>query len=581
MTQPNKYWPHYLVLGILVLLVFGQCCFFEFVNWDDGLLITQNHLVNPPSLARAISAWTTPHLQLYIPLTYNVWSLLASVGQTQTPDSLGQTINPWVFHIANVLLHLANTILVFQILRSLVRRPWLAALGAAFWAVHPIQVEVVAWATGMKDLLSSFLALWAIWLYLRTAREQKPPLSTRKAYMLYSTAGVILLLATTAKPGIIGVPLMVIALDWLLLERPLKRVLLCALPLLIAVIPSTIITALVQPATGIDPSPAWTRPLIAGHALAFYLQKICWPDAFTSDYGLAPKRVMLGMWVYLAWTLPTLLTLGIICFRTGRKYLSASGLIFLAGVGPVLGLVPFAFQYFSTVADRYLYLSMLGVALALVWALSRLANKWIVPIGGILLVLLGTRSFFQCQTWESSRSLFTNAIKVNPNSFSGYANLAYDYCLESVDLQNELSRANAADPQVAKQQKHALELRDNAEAMLLKANQLNPNYILTLNNLASIYTQKGQFDLALECLERAVDVQDQDLWQPAQPYTTRLVIAQSCANLKQYDRAIMHVNKYLAKHPGDPTAQKLLRDIHLQQQRQPSTRQAATTQTSP
>src|SRR5207248_102963 len=121
----------------------------------------------------------------------------------------------------------------------------------------------------------------------------------------------------------------------------------------------------VQNSPSVLPTPAWERPLVAADALAFYLVKLVFPRDLVVAYGRTPDRVLSQPQVYVAWMLPAAVAAMIWLWRPGRRWLGAAALLVLAGLGPTLGLVNFDFQYFSTVADHYLYLPMFGVALGL------------------------------------------------------------------------------------------------------------------------------------------------------------------------------------------------------------------------
>ena len=563
-------WPQILAIALAVLFVFGQSCLFEFVNWDDDQLIAKNPYVNPPSVHKSLAAWSKPHSHMYIPLTYNLWSLLASVGQSETPDADGITINPWLFHTANVTVHLLNALLVFQILQLLLKRPWLATFGAIIFAVHPLQVEPVAWATGMKDLLSSFFALLAILLHLHAADGDRHGKPTRQTWATYLAAMLCLFLATLAKPGVIGVPVIAIVLDWLILGRPLRRSLLCALLLLAAVIPAVIWTQFAQPDYGIQPISPWARPLIATHALTAYLQKIVWPNTFTFDYGLTPTIVLQGHWVYFAWLIPAAISIGILLYPLHRRTLGAAWLVLLAGVGPVLGLMPFLFQYYSTVADRYMYLSMLGVALAAAWALSRLRPAPAIGIAVLLCLSLAIRSIIQVATWENSTTLARHAIEINPRSFAAHANLAAIRAKEALRIRAITSHENPSDPRIVQARQQANTLMDQAQNGFLASLRYNPNHVLSLSNLANLYTERGEYDAALQYLERAVDAMDTLPDVFTQGAIDRLTVGKICLNMRQYPRAADHFRRFLKRYPDNAEARALLLQATAKSATQPA-----------
>src|SRR5688572_10567248 len=131
-----------VAVGFLALVVMAPLCGHEFTNWDDDKTVRGNPDFNPPSLAGVMRYWREPFMDLYVPVTYVVWAGVAAVAHEP-----GKGLDPHVFHTFNVLLHAANAAIAFLLLRRLVGadRTSAAFAGAALFAVHPVQVETVAW----------------------------------------------------------------------------------------------------------------------------------------------------------------------------------------------------------------------------------------------------------------------------------------------------------------------------------------------------------------------------------------------------------------------------------------------------
>src|SRR5207302_490970 len=128
---------------------------------------------------------------------------------------------------------------------------------------------------------------------------------------------------------------------------------------------------------------------IAGDALAFYLYKFVCPTALTLDYARKPAWMINHVWFYWTWLAPAGAAAAIRLWRPGRRWLGAAALLLLAGLLPVLGLVPFEFQGYSTVADHYMYLAMLGPSLAGAWLLARYPGPTGAGIAAVVLGMLG------------------------------------------------------------------------------------------------------------------------------------------------------------------------------------------------
>src|SRR5947209_14020233 len=160
-----------LLLLVITILVFGRITTHDFTYWDDAGTIHHNPRLNPPTVKNVLWYWGHSELGLYMPVTYSVWGALAAVARLNEPDEFGIALNPWLFHVVSLIVHVGSVILVFQILRRLIGRDGPSFAGALLFAIHPQQSEAVAWASGLKDLLCGFFALLAIWEYMRFSDE--------------------------------------------------------------------------------------------------------------------------------------------------------------------------------------------------------------------------------------------------------------------------------------------------------------------------------------------------------------------------------------------------------------------------
>ena len=478
-----------LLVG-LTLAVFSPLGNHDFV-WDDEVNLTANPYLNPPIFSHLLSLWQKPYEGLYIPLTYTLWGTIARFASV---DPGRAALQPFLFHAANLALHILSVLAVFAILRTLVKKDWAAGGGALLFAVHPLQVEPVAWITGMRDILSGLLSLLAVWFYLRYAGgapislDQGPnPSKGRKGdkaaapdhrWLNFGVGTAAFLLALLAKPSAVVTPVIAGALGYWMLKRPFRQ---CARALalwLVLAVPFVLLTKLEQPnvAMAFVP-PYWTRPLIAGDVVAFYLYKLFVPVWLGPDYGRTPGYVLQQGWIYVAWMVP----LGLVTVAWWRRkespWLMASLAVFIAGILPVLGLIPFAFQRFSTVADRYLYLSMLGPALALGCLLTRSSQSWLYGCTVLMLGSLTVGTVFQTRVWRDGVSLFAHALRINPDSPMAHNNLG-----------------------------SALALRGLPEEALMhyrEALRLKPDYADPHNNWAVILFGRGQLE-AVEHFREAV-----------------------------------------------------------------------------
>ena len=351
-------------------------------------------------------------------------------------------MNASYFHAANLLLHACAVVVLFRLFRLLVGKDWPAAAGAMLFALHPLQTEAVAWATGMKDVLSGLFAVTAVWLYVRAAAasaDANPvgiaanhslPQARRFLYkrvgFLYATATVAFALALLSKPSTVVVPGIVGVLDAVLLRRPWRRVAAWLLPWAALATACAVVAAMVQPPLDVHAVPLWARPSVAADALAFYLYKLAWPQWLGIDYGRTPDGVLAARWLGIplpavAWLPPAAVALAVARLR--KPALTAAALVFVLGVLPVLGLRPFVYQRYSTVSDRYVYLSMLGPALAVAWLAARFPSRAVGVGLSALLAAFAVRSYFQAGHWRDSEAFYRRAIAVNPRSFLAHNDL--------------------------------------------------------------------------------------------------------------------------------------------------------------
>ena len=449
-----------LILVMAVLLVFGRLLWCDFTLWDDEHTVYRNPRLNPAvDIAGLVDIWTTPAASIYVPLTYTVWAGLTLVAR-RPADATGVTLDPAVYHAANVVVHALGAVVLFGLLRRLLRSDggatpaspaslvpadpavtddstnlgdagvaptktsWAcggALIGALLWALHPLQVESVAWVSGLKDVLSGTLVIAALAAFVAFRQ------SGRRRW--FATAIVAYALALLAKPSAMTLPLLLVLVDRFALRTPWRRVAVGVSVFVVMTVPVALIARAAQPAPAAAAS-AGTRGLLVGDTLAFYAVKTVAPVSLTFDYGRDVATLRAGGELYVAWLLP-LGTAAAVAWAYGRARRRGRPLSPLPAVGyavfalaplPVLGLTRFDFQVISTVADHYAYVALAGVAMIVAWAATRRPKAW--PAAVAVVVLFGVRSAWQCGVWQDSDSLFNHALAVNPRSWSSHVNLA-------------------------------------------------------------------------------------------------------------------------------------------------------------
>jgi hypothetical protein len=482
----------FVLLLLAVAVVFGRLATAEFTLWDDPHTLRDNPSMRQPTLARAIDHWkpitadraaagsaVNDRASLWVPLTYFIWTLLAFVARVR--NDAGQIeLNPYIFHVANIAVHFAAAWLVFSLLRKLTNHAIGALIGAMCFALHPLQVEAVGWTSGMKDLLAGTLAMGSMRCYLSAVDEL---LARRRRRVNWWCGLSLLALAMLAKPSAVATPLILVAIDKLLLNRSWRAIVLSLAPWFALTLPIVLIARAAQTGGDVPAVPVHLRPAVAADAMTFYLSKLVWPVNLCIDYGRSPAAALNSQ--ALVWTtvIAVFSIAGAILIAVYHSAVASSAkqaaadspppgtpgggrgegrvargtncasalpltpsrstgkgnfvapsviaagrlplaalLIFIAAVLPVLGLVPFTFQNYSTVADHYVYVALLGPSLLIAFLIARKPRRTLIAILSLVILVLGARSFVQTHIWSDSESLFKHTIAVNSGSGAGWNN---------------------------------------------------------------------------------------------------------------------------------------------------------------
>lgn len=518
-----------VLLLMVPLSVFLQTLRFDFV-WDDEVNVAKNPRVSTPAISGFNEIWQRPYEGLYIPLTYTLWAALAPIARSSAASD-SNDLNPAIYHLANIALHLLNGLLAFTLLRRIVPDDWAAATGALVFLIHPAQVEAVAWITGMKDLLSccfSFLTLWQYLAYADSKRASKGrgthganDLESAtaagiwlKPWAHYGAATLFFIAAMLAKPAAVVLPIIGFLLDRFVLKRSLRG---SAVPLGFWVLlsaPCVILTRLAQPENELGFVPSlWVRPFIAMDALAFYLYKLLLPFPLAPDYGRSPNAVMATGWIYWSWLVPV--AIGLLLWHYRDKYptvILAVG-IFVAGMLAVSGIVPFRFQNSSTVADRYVYLSFAGVALGTAWLVDRFRSRIMISASALVLLFLAIISAVQVRYWRDDTTLFRHTLEINPQSWAAHYGLgrtlvregnndsAIQHFREAVRLQPEFTKAHFSLAGLLRRAGDVeSSIREYREAL-----RIAPRYADAHHGLARALEAQGDFDDAIVEYRHAIE----------------------------------------------------------------------------
>ena len=417
------------LIVVVTAATFARVVGNEFVSWDDRQTIAENPRVTSPSRAGVAHNWRHAAGGLYVPVTYTYWSLLALIAG---PDAR-------VYHAASIVLHACAALLAFCVARQLTDSDAAACVGALVFAVHPVQVESVAWASGAKDVLAGAFALATIDQFLRYAAKRQA--GGGRAH--YAASLVLFVLATLSKPSAVVAPVIALVLVRWKQRARLNTLVAPLAPMLIVALACALWSRAAQAQYAPTETPLWTRPLVALDAIAFYLWKLVWPANLTIIYGRTPRAVLDSGVAYYTALVPVVIGVIAWTLRHRVRWLWIGLATFVIGLLPVLGFARFMFQIHSTVADHYLYLPLLGVALAVAGVVSHRRSALAVGCAAGVIVALSLVTYQQVRHWRDSESLYARVLAINPNSAFARAGLGRAYA-ESNRIPDAIRQFEAA-----------------------------------------------------------------------------------------------------------------------------------------
>ncbi|SDT96969.1 Tetratricopeptide repeat-containing protein [Verrucomicrobium sp. GAS474] len=430
-------WAFVLGLAALTFVAYLRALGCGFTNFDDDLYVTANPRVlaglSLDGIGWAFGGWYGGFWQPLVWISY-----MLNVAR----DAAGH-LDPFPFHLTNVLLHVGNTVLLFLLLRSLTKGKalWRSALVAALFALHPLHVESVAWIAERKDVLSTFFWFAAMWAYTAYAR------AGRRRWHWYGLTALLFALGLMAKPMLVTFPFVLLLLDfWPLNRLPLDlrvlgRRIAEKLPFLLLSIAAAALAFQAVAAYGEVRADVPFGDRLANALLSYagYLRKALWPDDLIAFYLLPstfPVWGVLGSFFLLAAITGLVLSPPLL---RGRPWLAVGWLWFLGTLVPVIGIVKSGYY---AMADRYTYVPLVGLFVIAAWELAAFArlssrSRWqhlvAVVAASLLLPLLLALSVIQIGQWQSSVTLFTRMLEVGPDHSLAHFNLATGL-LEQGDL---------------------------------------------------------------------------------------------------------------------------------------------------
>ncbi|MDR3709626.1 MAG: tetratricopeptide repeat protein [Capsulimonadaceae bacterium] len=535
----------------------------DFVRWDDPQNIYNNPQITSLSWDGIRQAWNpSSGAMVYQPIDYMVLASTASLAKLDVPNRTicesGALLDPRTFHELSLMLHVINCLLVYALMLILFpQRKFGCLLGSLLFGLHPLQVESVAWASSVDRCINGTLSIVSLLTYVSAVKEERV-YSRRLLYAAAVLAGVA---AYLAKPVAITLPIAALLLDRYVLGRDWKNTLTWYIPWQLALLPLLVLTT---QSTNMDAgisTPLWTRPFIAGDALTWHLEKLIAPFNLAFDYGRTPHYLLKHWWGYATSIVPASLLLGAYLLRRNRCVLAAAGL-WLAALLPDIGLVPFPFQRYSTVADRYDYLALLGPCLAATALFPMLRWRYSQVTGSAIIVICAGLSAVQLATWQDTPSLIAQELSVNPDSIIGHVNMGVYYAdhgqiskaiplyLDAIRLDSTNYYALSNLGCIYMDMGRKIE----AEKYLRLATARQANYLEPYFRLGMLFYSEGRLNDCIAEYRRILEINPHALIAG-----TNLAVALGRAGRR--DEAVMEVNKVLKANPKSAQSQRVLQAL--------------------
>jgi len=555
-------WAVCLLLTAAVLAVYGPALHCGFIEFDDTDYVTHNgHIQHGLNWAAIQWAFTTDHCANWHPLTW----------LSHLVDFQLYGLNPAGHHATSVLFHLANSLLLFLLLRRLTGAVWRSAFVAGVFALHPLRLESVVWVSERKDVLSTFFGFLAVWAYVRYVEEFKVRSSFAKATedkgskfkLFYAAALVLFALGLMAKPMLVTLPFVLLLLDYWPLDRFRLgwRLVLEKVPFFLLALGSSVVTFLVQHHEGAMATLArfsvGTRLANVPVAYVRYLFKNAWPSNLALFY---PHERWGALEVAGAVGLLGAITGWVVWRRRAQPYLAVGWFWFLGMLFPTIGLVQVGE---ISMADRYSYLPSVGLWIMVAWGLNEWAgSNWILRrgaagAGGLALLALAASASAQIRYWHDTAAIFSHVLEVTGENYIAYYNMGCavmesgDYPKAIECFEGALSAENAGafwmDPAQAHNNLGYALLHEGriaqAVAHFEKALVTKPAFPEAYYNLGRAFVANHQPEVALDCFQRAMALNPN---VPEIHYT----LAETFRQLGRRAEAIEQYRRALELRPG-------------------------------
>jgi len=422
-----------IFLMVATFCVYSQVQDHEFINFDDDKYVTESSLVQAGlTNENIIRVFTTTHTGGWIPITSISYML----------DYQLYGLNPKGFLLTNLFFHIANSLLLFLILFRMTGAIWQSAFVAVVFALHPLNVESVAWVAERKNVLSNFFLLLTIWAYIRYA--EKP---TTKRYSL-----VFLLFAfgLMSKSMVVTLPFVLLLLDYWPLERfklgrrerefkiaqkdkyfngekNILKLVLEKFPLLILSALCSMMTLILfeKANESVAQDPVSILSILTNAMISYfeYLWKMLWPKGLAILYAHPGNTLAVWKGVLCGIALLVITTISIRLIKKA-PYFVVGWFWYLGTLIPMIGFITVGHHL---IADRYAYLPLIGIFVIIAWGVPELLKEWhyrknvLKASAGILILTLMLITWIQVSHWKSSITVFKHAIKVTDKKYPNFA----------------------------------------------------------------------------------------------------------------------------------------------------------------
>jgi Tfp pilus assembly protein PilF len=538
--QSATRWISPVVVAAGTLACFVPALWNDFVDWDDDENLVRNLHYRGLGWRQLYWMFTTFHMGHYQPLSWVTFGL----------DYLLWGMNPFGYHLTNVVLHTANavffyfivkTLLALALAKSKLKGTWQLQASAGFaallFAIHPLRAESVAWATERRDVLSGFFYLGAIYFYLRAAAISETVV--RRRWLI--AAVVVYVLSLLSKATAMTLPLVLVLLDvyplarlkggsrnWFAQEtralwwEKIAFIVPAVIFALIALLAQYYASAL-RPFQNYDLASRLAQAFVG---ICFYLWKTVVPVRLSPLYEIAPDFTPWDSQVLLSVFGTIGVTAALFLLRKRWPMGLACWLYYLVVLAPMLGVVQSGPQL---VADRYSYLACLSWAVlaggALLWSVrfrwkqNFIGAPSVVPAVSLAaltaLAVLGFTTWKQVQIWRDTGTLWSHVVKLNQYSSIAHYNLGRFLAqqgqhTEAIAHYREALRIRPGDAETHNNLGLLLAIRGEVEASLAefqKAARISPSYARAFFNMGRVFATQGELDKAVENYQQALKLE--------------------------------------------------------------------------